>query len=109
MKNIFIILKLVVLLLGSVCVFFSAILYLGSDIQLKEALKNDFWNSVLSRFTFSLVVAIIFFLISLLLNFIFRNKHVIAKKRIRQVAVAEMSYYLLLAVGMTVFFFCSNN
>ena len=107
MKVAFIILKLITLVSGSTCVFFTGIFYLGSDTQFKEALANEFWTFFLGRFGLCFVIAILFFLVSLLLNLIFRNRHGLDKKKIKQLAFIELSYFFVFSLVIAIFFICS--
>jgi len=105
MKTAFIILKLIAIISGSVGVFFTGIFYLGGAEQLKETLSNGFWTFFWGRFGMSFSVAILFYAVSLLLNFIFRSRHGFDRKKIRRIALIELSYFFLLSLAMTIFFF----
>jgi hypothetical protein len=103
MKTFFIILKGYISIGAIFAMSFAAHFSLGTKEKWNFQIKNHFWEFLFSRLLFTVIAGILFFILSLLLNRLFRKSVAYKKKYILFEFIAIVIISVLLVLKTVVF------
>ena len=96
MKFLFIVLKLLNGGLAFLGMYFTSHFWIGTEQQWQAEINKGFWEFFFSRLLFTLIIGGLFFLVSLLLNWIFRKKVNYGKNK----NLVELSALIFISIVM---------
>ena len=96
MKSLFAIFKILIGLSSIAGMYFASHFSIGSKQDWDTAIQNNFWEFFFSRLLFTLIIGGLFFLVSLLLNWIFRKKVNYGKNK----NLVELSALIFISIVM---------
>jgi hypothetical protein len=101
MKPLFIILKITFFLLAILVMYFASHFSIGSRGAWINASENRFWEFYFSRLFFTLIAGGVFFLLSILLNWAFRNK-INYKRKMVLFEIAAIVFVALIMISIAI-------
>lgn len=90
-------LKIIVGIFALIGMYFASHFFIGSQENWNNVIKDRFWEFYFSRILFTFIIGGLFFLLSLLLNWIFREKIEFKKKMV----LVELFSIIIIAIVMT--------
>jgi MFS family permease len=100
-KILYVIVKIVITVVSSFSMLFAIALNMLSKEQLDKLIAENFWSFFFTKFLFGLTVGLIFYLLSLLTNLIFRKRHQFQKQTIFRLALIELAYCIIFSATVT--------
>ena len=100
-KIVYIFIKVTIAITGTFSMLFAIAFNMLSKDQLDKLVTESFWSFSLTKFLFGLTVGLIFYLLSLLTNLIFRKRHDFRKHTIYRLALIELAYYMVFSATVT--------
>jgi hypothetical protein len=101
MKPLFIILKITFFLLAIAVMYFASHFSIGSQENWNNAIENWFWEFYFSRLLFTLIAGGVFLLLSILLNWAFRNK-INYKRKMVLFEIAAIVFVALIMISIAI-------
>ena len=100
-RFIYIALKIIITIAGSFAMLLGIVFSLLSKDQLSKLIKEDFWSFFFTKFLIGIIIGFLFYLLSLLINLIFRKRHDFQKRTIKILAIIEIIYFILFSALVT--------
>ncbi|MES2381808.1 MAG: hypothetical protein V4538_12250 [Bacteroidota bacterium] len=82
-------------------IFWASVFSLGGKEQQELMLKENFWEVYLYRLSFCLILGLLVFLISKVLDFFFKNSAFYDKTKIKRINRLEFLFIIILSVLFT--------
>ena len=98
MRLTYLILKIIIAISSLFAMYFASHFWIGSKDEWTSAIENGFWEFFFSRLLFTLIVGFFFFLLSLLVDYLFKNKYKISKQLIKKCSKLELIYVIFVSV-----------
>lgn len=82
---------------------FAIVFNMLSSVELENRISHHFCNFFTTKFMIGLIVGVVFLILSLLTNLIFRKIIGFSKKRLIIITLIEFTYCVLFSLGMTLY------
>ena len=98
MKLTFFVIKTLLVICSFFAMYFSSYFWIGSKDEWISQINNNYWSFLLLRFFLTIFSGLIFFLISLFVNYLFKNTNIIDNNLIKRFTKLELIYMILASV-----------
>lgn len=99
----YIVIKILTVLVASMIMLIVTMFNMLSKEQIESLLKDDAFNFYFSKFKISFSIGILFFFISLIINWTFKKDIQLEKVKIKM-TIIELAYYVLFSILTTMLF-----